>query len=281
MLGMAGGTDFDRNVDYLRDVQYRDSTELAKRANLHVADRTAPELAFDVFARLVDWPAGGRVLDVGCGAGYLWEHVAAIAPDGIHLVLSDLSTGMVDEAVDRARATGRFASVEGAVRDARRLGFDDRSFDVAVSTYALYHVPEPTIAVAELARVVRDDGCVAVMTNGPGHLREIEEVRVDVFGESARYQVNRTFAPSVAASMLTDVFDQVCWHRYDDTLRVTDADDVLAFVTSTPPANEASDDQLGRLDRLIRERMADGEFVVNKHTGSFICRRPRRTGPAD
>jgi len=272
---MATGADFDQNVNYLRDVQYRDSTELAKRANLHTTYRTAPQLAFDFFAALIDWPAGGRVLDAGGGSGYLWDHVAAIAPEGIDLVVTDLSNGMVDEAVERARGTGRFASVEGYTCDARNLPFEDEAFDVVVSTYALYHVPDPGDAVAELARVVRDDGTVGIMTNGPRHLHEIEQVRVAVFGDDARYEVNRTFPPATAASMLVEHFDDVHWRRFDDTLHVTDLDDIMAFITSTPPANDATPVQVEQLHALALQHMRDGIFVVSKDTGALVCRNPK------
>jgi SAM-dependent methyltransferase len=266
----------DSNVEYLRDVQYRNSEQLAKRANLHVRYRTAPTSGFDMLAGLVPWPVGGRVLDVGCGSGLLWEHVAALAPSGIELTLVDLSSGMVDEAVSRARATGRFVSVTGHTADARELPFHDESFDVVTSTYALYHVPTPQRAVGELARVVGADGVVAVMTNGPGHLREIEDVRVAAFGEAARYEVNHAFPPSSAAATLIEHFDEVSWHRYDDTLRVTDVDDLLAFMTSSPPATEATDEQRATLRRVAIDRMVDGVFTVSKDTGVLVGRRRRR-----
>lgn len=272
----------DRDVDYLRDVQYRDSTQLAKRANLHVAYRTAPESGFDWFVAQLPLQSGQRVLDVGTGPGYLWERVAAVAPAGLAVTLTDLSHGMVDEAVPRAQATACFASVDGRACDARALPFDDGVFDVVVSTYALYHVPEPASAVAELARVVRPDGVVAIMTNGPGHLREIQDVRTSVFGAAAAYDVNHTFAPALAASMLVEHFDEVCWSRYDDELRVTDVDDLLAFMTSSPPATEATDDQVAEMRALALGRMErdGGVFRVSKDTGALICRRPRRrVGP--
>ncbi len=274
---MANAADFDSNPDYLRDVQYRDSTEIAKRANLHARYGTAPQQAFEWFVERVRWPAGGRILDIGCGAGSLWETAAAVVPDGLDLVVSDLSPGMVGEAVERATSTDRFASVEGRVLDAQSLPFEDESFDLVVSTYALYHVPEPARAVAEIARVMRSDGSVALMTNGPGHLSEVEAVRTAVFGDDARYNVNRRFAPTVAAGMLIDQFRNVSWERFDDALHVTDVDALLAFVTSTPPAADASPEQLLALRARIEERMAHGVFVVSKHTGALLGSVPYRS----
>ena len=272
---MSEDVDHDRDVNYLRDVQYRDSSQLAKRANLHVNYRTARVAAFDFFASFIDWPAGGAVLDVGAGSGHLWEHVAALAPDGIRLTVSDLSPGMVDEAVERARATGRYASVEGRVCDARVLPFADESFDVVTSTYALYHVPTPEQAVAELARVLSEGGTLGVMTNGPGHLAEIERIRVEVFGPAGRIEVNRAFSPAIAASTLVGRFDSVAWHRYEDRLLVPNEEDVLAFMTSTPPASNATPEQLAQIRRLIHTAMNDGVFVVSKDTGAFVCKHPR------
>ena len=266
------------DVAHLRDVQYRDSSNLAKRAGLHVAYRTAPQLAFDWLSAMIPWPADGDVLDVGCGAGYLWEHASQVVPDGVRLTLSDLSPGMVDEAVVRATATGRFAQVTGQVADARSLPFAEASFDLAVSTYALYHVLGPADAVREMARVMCDGGLFVLMTNGPDHLREIEDVRVQVLGEAGRYEANRGFTPAAAAAVLVDVFDEVVWHRYDDTLHVTDADDLMAFMTSSGSAMQATADELARLRTIVADvmRANDGVFRVSKHTGAFLACAPRR-----
>lgn len=267
---------FDRDVTYLRDVQYRDSSQLAKRANLHVRYRTASRSVFEFFVALIDWSSAERVLDVGCGGGSLWVEQAGGLPAGITLSLADISPGMVEEAVRRATDTGQFSDVAGHQCDARHLPFPDGSFDVVVSTYALYHVPEPDTAVAELARVVASDGWVGIATNGPRHLAQLERVREAVFGASARSDVNEAFAPAIAAPMLLEHFDEVAWHRYDDTLLVTDVDDLMAFATSLPPAHRARPDQLEMMRSMFLESMVDGVVEVTKDTGVFVCRRPRR-----
>ena len=268
------------DVDHLRDVQYRDSSQLAKRADLHTRYRTAPTSAFAWFGGLLvgalGGPVDGDVLDVGCGPGALWREVDDRVGTCCRLTLADLSAGMVDEAVASARATGHYADVRGQVTDARELPFEAARFDVVVSTYARYHVPEPERAVDELARVMRPDGLVAIVTNGPGHLREIRDLVRSVFGPDDGYGVNERFAPPKASAALVERFDEVTWHRFHDELRVTDVDDLLRFATSTFPASEATAEQRAHLRAGAESTMADhdGVFVVSKDTGALLARRP-------
>ena len=269
--------DLDRDVDHLRDVQYRDSSNLARRGDLHAKYRTAPLSVFEWLGPLVPWREGDRVLDVGCGPGWLWEALAPSLPGGLRLTLSDLSPGMVTEAVARALGIGCFTSVDGQECDARSLPFGSSSFDVVVSTYALYHVPEPGDAVGEIARVLTDAGTAVVVTNGEGHLTELEELRVAMFGPSAAWSVNRAFAPRRAAGALIDAFDEVSWHRYRDELHCTDPRHVVEFVLSSPPGVPDDDEQRATMLRLVEQRMAAGGGVlrVRKDTGAFICAGPR------
>ncbi len=267
----------DQDPEYLRTEQYRDSTELAKRAEVQVGYRTAAISGFALLGSLVPWRSGDRVLDVGGGPGFVWEEVVSQIPGDIRLTTTDHSAGMVREAVARARSTGAYASVDGRVCDARYLPFEDNTFDVVVSTYALYHVPQPTDAVAELLRVVRPGGTVALMTNGDGHVRQIEDARVAVFGPAGWYGINRTFTPSMATACLVDHFNRVSWTRYDDELHITDIDDAVSFMTSSPPGTDATPAQITELRSIVESAMAadGGIFRVEKHTGVVLAERRR------
>jgi ubiquinone/menaquinone biosynthesis C-methylase UbiE len=101
----------------------------------------------------------GRVLEVGCGTGLLLQRLA----DRGNAVGVDLSGGMLSKATARlgARATGNVVRA-----DAQRLPFKDGSFDSAVSTFALTAVPDLDAALAEMARVIRDGGSLAVVSVG-------------------------------------------------------------------------------------------------------------------
>ena len=63
-------------------------------------------------------------------------------PEKLDLTLSDLSPGMVQEAVERCRALP-FGSVRGHEADATALPFDDGSFDAVIAMHMLYHVKDP------------------------------------------------------------------------------------------------------------------------------------------
>jgi SAM-dependent methyltransferase len=267
---------------YLRDVQYRDSTRLAARARLHVKYGTARTAWFPWVATQIDWPPGASVLEVGCGAGWLWAEASAHLRSGLYLTLTDLSRGMVTEAVGRVGGLGRHRRVEGLIADAQALAFAASSFDVVVANHMLYHVPDPRLAVAELARVVRPRGVLMAGTVGPTHLRELAEIRAEVFGGPEVLATVDTFGIDVGDAMLRGCFADVQWRQYDDWLDCTDPDDVLAFLASTPPVEDASSEDRRRVAAAVHRRFAagGGRIRVSKETGVFVCTGPRPGSPA-
>ncbi|QYC42460.1 Demethylmenaquinone methyltransferase [Nonomuraea coxensis DSM 45129] len=98
---------------------------------------------------------GDRVLDVGCGTGYLTRVLApVVGPDG-HVTGLDPSPAMVDHA--RRRAPRNCDYVEGVGQD---LPFPDGSFDVVVSSLAVHHMPAAARpeALRQMHRVLRPGG---------------------------------------------------------------------------------------------------------------------------
>jgi SAM-dependent methyltransferase len=256
---------------YLRDVQYRDSSNLAARANLHARYSTAPVPWFSWVARQVTWPRAASVLEVGCGPGWLWEQARTDLPDDAVVTLSDLSSGMLREAL--TRVSPYFHAVRGAAVDADRLPFVDASFDVVLANHMLYHVPEPARAVRELARVLRRSGMLAAATNGPTHMREVDEITADVFGEPEPRKYSDRFGAHNGAAMLDAHFDDVEWRSYHDDLVCTDPDDVLAYVLSYPPGDRADDAARERLRAAIVARFgANGAMRITRESGAFVCR---------
>jgi demethylmenaquinone methyltransferase / 2-methoxy-6-polyprenyl-1,4-benzoquinol methylase len=104
---------------------------------------------------------GGHVLDVATGTGLVAE---ALLARGFRVTGLDQSPGMLARA--RTRFGGRVELVEAS---ADELPFADGSFDHLTFTYLLRYVDDPGATLAELARVVRPGGTVAMVEFGLPH----------------------------------------------------------------------------------------------------------------
>jgi ubiquinone/menaquinone biosynthesis C-methylase UbiE len=100
-------------------------------------------------------PVGGRLLEVGAGTGlnfpYYPQEVAGIA------------TELSREMIRRAKARSHTTTVHLVQNSAERLPFVDASFDAACATLVFCSVASPAEAFAELRRVVKPRGTIALL----------------------------------------------------------------------------------------------------------------------
>ena len=112
----------------------------------------------------MDVGADDTVLDVATGTAAV--AVELVRRTGCRVVGLDQSADMLEVGRRRVAASGlgdRIELVEGA---AEALPFDDASFDGLTFTYLLRYVADPAATMAELARVVRPGGTVAMLEFG-------------------------------------------------------------------------------------------------------------------
>ena len=108
---------------------------------------------------------GDRVLDMGCGAG---RHAFEMYRRGAYVVAFDQDgdelAGVLDlfGAMHEAGEVPAGAEADIKQGDALSLPFADGEFDRVVASEVLEHIPADIPAIAELARVVRPGGTVAV-----------------------------------------------------------------------------------------------------------------------
>ena len=116
-----------------------------------IADRTA-DLA------LTCVPAPKRILDVGCGTGYLLGRLAACVPQAQLLAGIDAAPAMIEV----ARAAGADERLRFVVGTAERLPLPAAAFDLVVSTTSFDHWADQRAGLAECARVLAPGGCLVL-----------------------------------------------------------------------------------------------------------------------
>ena len=110
---------------------------------------------------------GSRVLDFGCGSG---DVTLALKRAGFSVSGFDISRAML--AAARKRCEGQeIELVQGEPGEYSRLPFGSGTFRGVVASSVLEYVPNPLAQMAELARVLGDNGVLVITVPNPAHWR--------------------------------------------------------------------------------------------------------------
>ncbi|HVW66382.1 MAG TPA: class I SAM-dependent methyltransferase [Candidatus Peribacteraceae bacterium] len=121
--------------------------------------RYAHHTQYDAFIELI--PPGSTVVDAGCGEGVL---SVLLAKHGCIVTGIDLSEPNVAAAKKYAEEQGVADRTTFLVGDAENLPVADKSFDYAVSSHVLEHLPDFQKGAAELSRIAAKRVIVAIPT---------------------------------------------------------------------------------------------------------------------
>jgi SAM-dependent methyltransferase len=116
-----------------------------RRRRVGMAYDMAKEIAMHV-------PASARVLDVGCGSGYIAHHLGALL--GVPVQGTDVGPD-----AEASIAYRRF--------DGGGLPFASGSFDVVLFCYVLHHASDARVLLAEAARVLTPSGRLVIYEDTP------------------------------------------------------------------------------------------------------------------
>ena len=117
-------------------------------------DRAAYETMYGLIRPVVK---GKTVLELAAGTGLIAKNIVNAAA---HIEASDTSAEMIREAKRRNHS----AKLHFSVQDMFCLPYADESFEVVIVSNALHIVPQPEKALAEIHRVLRDDGVLIAPT---------------------------------------------------------------------------------------------------------------------
>lgn len=127
-------------------------------ANYDQQSRAITDSIMHCVLRLAPKP-GERILDVATGTGRTSRHVARA---GAQVTGVDIAEGLLTAAKALAQAKG--LDIDYQLGDAEALPFPDGEFDAVVSTCGVMFASRPKAAAAELARVTRKGGRIALTT---------------------------------------------------------------------------------------------------------------------
>lgn len=107
----------------------------------------------------LDPKSGERILDLATGTGWTSR---ILARRGADVTGADIAADLLAAARQYAAAEG--LNIQYRTADAEHLPFDDESFDAIVSTFGVMFVSRPQAAAAEISRVCRRGGRIALAT---------------------------------------------------------------------------------------------------------------------
>jgi SAM-dependent methyltransferase len=151
------------------------------------------EFAYDYVAG--ELGRSGRVIEVGCGAGYGSTRLCGHASRFVGLDVDS-------EVIAHAKSANVSVAAEFRVYDGVRIPFGDASFDAAVSFQVVEHVSDDVGYVAEIARVLAPGGILYLTT--PNRLTRVDPGRKPW----NRYHL-REYTPTELAALLNREFADV------------------------------------------------------------------------
>ena len=258
---------------YLLNKQYRDAANLKARINLHTRFKTN---SYDWFRFVFDQfnlPQDASILELGCGPGNLWAKNLDRIPQSWEITLSDFSPGMLAEAQQNLSSTKHPFIFK--LIDAQQIPVGDGQLNAVIANHMLYHVPDRSKAIAEIARVLKPDGVFYAATNGQQHLSELDELYgflVPDFRDVVSTFSSDAFTLENGGAQLAPWFHSDI-RVYEDSLVITETEPLLAYIKSMIPFDELQigQDKLASLQQLIDKRInSEGSIRIIKSTGVFV-----------
>lgn len=140
IAAMPGTAAFFSDFDRLREAEECEPYEFSNRIHGYENSR------------------GKRVLDVGCGNGYVLSRYARHGAEVCGIDLTETALNLSRRRFELEGLKGEFRATDG-----NRIPYPDASFDIACSMGVLHHIEDPRPMLTEMARVLRPGGRLILM----------------------------------------------------------------------------------------------------------------------
>jgi 2-polyprenyl-3-methyl-5-hydroxy-6-metoxy-1,4-benzoquinol methylase len=182
-------------------------------------DKYRNELTDAAVLQAIGQCEGLKILDAGCGEGYMSRKLATL---GAQVAGVDASEGLIDAA--RSHPGNQQAAASFEVASVDSLPYADRAFDLVLCNHLVNDLPDPSGPIREFARLLRPEGRIVILLLHPCFYNKHTEraSASNGIGASAYFQV-RSIDQHFEVDGLTSPVANTAWFRplefYTEELR--------------------------------------------------------------
>ena len=148
-----------------------------------------------------------------------------------------------------------------------------------IANHVLFYCDDLDKTLKEIKRVLKPEGVFFCSAYGADHMAQISRLVQDfdsriILSADKLYE---KFGRENGPSLLGPYFSKVEWHRYEDSLLVTQAEPLIAYILSCHGnQNQYILDRYKEFRSFVSKKTADG-FYITKDAGFFACRSKSKT----
>lgn len=278
MIAANREVDWSRSLEVIHRVglekslknQYNNSSNISARINLHSLYSHNKKGWFPWIFEHCELKAGMRILELGCGDGTFWVENKDNLPKAIHVVLSDLSDGMLRDAKRKIKFESKNFSFQAF--DCHEIPFANETFDLVIANHLLFYCEDISKVLKEIRRVLKPRGTFISSTYGAAHMKEVSELvsRFDNRIVLSGHKLYEKFGRENGKNILEPYFSHITWCSYEDFLIIPTPESLIAYVLSCHGnQNQYIIDRYNEFRSLVQKYTEKG-FKITKDAGIFI-----------
>lgn len=270
------------NMETSLKSQYQNANNIAARINLHKLFSANTQGWFPWVYEHCGITEGMEILELGCGNGAIWRENYKRIPKDTHIVLNDISEGMLWdtrrelEQIECAQS-GQYDMPQFDIRafDCHEIPFENGSFDCIIANHVLFYCDDLQKALSEVKRVLKQDGVFICSSYGAAHMQEITEL-VKGFHSMITLSADKLyehFGMDNGEEILKSYFSQIEKNMYEDSLLVDQAEPLIEYILSCHGNQNQYILSRYKEFRSYVEKKTEKNFQITKEAGIFICRK--------